>query len=226
MPEIKSSPEEALQHIQSMKALLIDQKGNVPIPIGAFFVWAIISALLITLTPLILTQGDIQNQINIIPYTLVFLFGLLGLGGWILNRLILRENKKQERGWGSYQKLILKIGFFNLFFAALMTLIIGTFFHGILVNAIWMFVLGMTYMILGNFSRKVLIYYGVLLMSLSCIFAGFVYLYLLSGSTENNNFTLQLMNIHRIDTLLGLVSMSGGHLVLGFYFLQQKQKHV
>lgn len=223
MSQDQLSSEEALQHIQGMRSFLLDRRGNLPIPTGQFFLWSLISAILILILPL-LFKSEIDT--SIIATILTTLFGLLSLGGWILNRLIVKENRKRERDWSQYQKLILKIGFFHIFFAALMTLILGTFFNGLLVNSIWMFVLGMTYMIVGFFSRKLLTQYGMGLMILSFIFSTLVYIYLLSADSEQAVIDHYLVQIHYIDTLLGLISISGGHLVLGIYFLKQQRQHV
>lgn len=223
MPQDQPSSEEALQHIQGIREFLLDREGNLPIPAEHFFLWGVISALLIIFLPMLFKAS---TAVSMLAYILTVLFGLLGLGGWLLNYLIVRENRRRERGWGQYQKLILKIASFNIFFAALMTLILGTFFYGLLVNGIWMFVLGMTYMILGFFSRKLLTQYGIGLMILSFIYSILVYIYLLSAGSQETVFNHYLTQIQEVDTLLGLVSISGGHLALGIYFLKQQQQHV
>ncbi|MGV6808455.1 MAG: hypothetical protein ACWA5U_01115 [bacterium] len=222
MPNDPLSSEEALQHIQGMRHMLLDRQGNLPIPTGHFFLWSIISALLIIALPFLFKSSI---NLSMIAFILMVLFGLLGLGGWILSYLINKENNKRERGWGAYQKLIIKIGFFNIFFAAIMTMVLGSFLEGLLVNSIWMFVLGMTYMIIGFFSRAILTQYGIGLMILSLIFSMIAYSYLLYMNDPATIPTQHLAYIHQIDTLLGLISISGGHLMLGIYFLK-KQPYV
>ena len=219
MPQDALSSQEALQHIQGMRYFLLDRDGSLTLPTEHFFLWSVISALLITLLPMLFKSS---TDVSMLAYILMMLFGLLSFGGWLLTRLIVRDNRKQERGWGQSQKLMLKISFLNIFFAALMTLVLGTFLNGLLINCIWMFVLGITYIILGFFGRKLLAHYGTALVSIAFIAIIMAYIYLLSAGSELAAFNHYLNRIQQFDTLLGLFCISGGHLVLGIYFLRQQ----
>ena len=207
---------DALEQLELIKSTVLDKDGLLPTSGKDFIIWGIISTTLFMGMPLFFIYQELA--VSIISSS-IFMFSLLVLGLFISFRLRKQKNKEKERKFSKYQEMLKYISISATGLGFTLSVLLAQNFS-IFIPLIWMYLIGMTFIVEGYFSIKILTKYGLFLISLSSIIS-LVFLFFID--IQNCNESLSL---YYISATIASLSLGVGMITLGIKLLKKERLNV
>jgi hypothetical protein len=157
----------ALSQIDSILKIVQKSEKLVAIPARSFTLYAIITAMLfIGIHTIFILQLGVW-------ILLLEMIGFLAIGALFSHLLFRNEFKKQDRNfrYTEFMTLVNSLAFFLTLLSIVMSMMAYHFEREVLVYLIWLFNIGVHSFIFGFFTEKFLKYYGILLVTVSLLYA-------------------------------------------------------
>ncbi|MCP4970444.1 MAG: hypothetical protein GY932_07625 [Arcobacter sp.] len=206
-----------IEQLELIKSIVLHKDGLLFISGKSLIIWGIISIILFLSMPMFFIHLDYGSDMF---FSTIFMVSFLGFAFFMSYLYTKKKNKKLERRFSKYQRMLKYLSFSCISLGILLSIILAKELY-IFIGLVWVVLIGIVFMISGFFTKHILTQYGIFLLS-SGILA--ILLIILTLDTLTQNFSS--LQIYYFGALFASITLGLGEIILGIKFLKEERLNV